>query len=279
MATERRGRIRRWLRRLVVFLLALATLVILAQLLPQKLLLQPGMERFDSSHFTVWARAADRRSAIELRSALEDRMGQAREFFGLPEPSGNRSEVFLYPDRLAFTLHRAGLWAAWSDTAGVVVERRGTTLLVVSPDNPGLSHGREAVIKEACAAMIRPLVEGQAPGASPWLSEGLTGMLAGSPRDDEDPQDLPDDDILADRGSFAFLAKGGDRYADSFAAWLILSFGREKVLELCRAGGDWKAALGRSAESLVSEWKLWMARGRSGDPRLWREMPPGNEQP
>jgi hypothetical protein len=253
--------------------LGIFTLAVGAQLIPQKLPMVPGMERFDSRHFTVWALPADRRAAIELRSALEDRSGQARVFLGLPADSSGHADVYLYPDRLSFTLHRAGLWALWADTAGIVVERRGDGLLVVSPDNPGLAHGRDTVILEACAAWIRPLVAGRAAGAGPWLAEGIIGWLAGSPRDDEDPAELPADSVLRETDRAAFLATGGDRFADAFAAWLELKLGHEELLRLCGLGSGWLAGLDQTPEAAAAEWKLWMARGRPGDPRLERRDP------
>ena len=232
------------------------------------------MERYDSQHFSVWAEPSDRRVAIELRSLLEDRGGRALDFLAWPGFPPGLTEVFVYPDRLSFTLHRAGLWAAWSDKAGVVAIRRAGRLLLVSPDHPGLSHSHNEVLHQAMAVWIRTLLPTTAATAGPWLSEGVVEYLAGFSRDDESPDDLPDDRALTDQSTWSFLATGGDRFADSLVAWIVLRYGQEGLLRLLVSGGDWRGVTGQPLEASAAEWRDWLRHDRPNDPRLGSNLPP-----
>ena len=269
---------RKKLRILVWSLVVLVLVWLAGEWGPRLLLRTPGMDLYQSSHFVVWAEAADRRAAIELRTALEDRGGQALALLGQGDFPAGVTEFFLYPDRLSFTLHSRGLWAAWFDHAGTVSAQSRAYHLLVSPENPGLGHDRQSVLYEAVASWIRQQLVRMIPQTALWVREGLVAYLAGASREDEAPGELPGPETMESDQLAVFLAAGGDRTADAFMAWVIWRYGREKPVELAVAGQEWLSAMGLSLPEAHGEWLSWMRAGRPRDPRLARDRPPGDEE-
>ena len=263
------------LRCLLGLVFGLGLVWALGQFLPPQLSRTLAMERYDSQHFSVWAEAGDRRAAIELRTMLEDRGGRALAFLEIPDFPATRTEVFLYPDRWSFAVHRGGLWSLFSDSVGIVATWLDGRILLVSPGNPGLGNTSDQVLRQTLAVWVRRFLPPQSEGAKRWLTDGTVAYLADFSRDDENPGDLPKSLALSETSDLGFLAHGGDRFADSFVAWVIYRYGNDILLQVLNSGSDWRRTTGQNLDAAASEWRNWVIAGRPWDPRLGIAYPPG----
>ena len=254
--------------RLTAAILLLSLLFLALNFWPRLFLRTPAMLGFESPHFVVWAENMDRREAIWVRTLLEDRGLDAAHWLGFPDQNGQRTQVFLYPDQSSFQIRRGGVLMLWRQRALYLVDHVGSAVVLTSPDHAGPFAESSSVLSAALDEYIRSLVDRWAVRLPVWLSEGMVLRLSSGSRFDEDVQaGVPRLEELSDPDRASFEQGSGPRWADAYIAWLEMKFGKDKLLDLCRSGGDYQAILGCNLASLYPQWIAWIRGGKPSDPR------------
>lgn len=235
---------------------------------PRIFLRTPAMLGFQSPHFVVWAENSDRRDAIWLRTLLEDRGREAANWLGFPMANGQRVQVFLYPDQSSFQIRRGGTLELLRQRALYYVDHIGAVIVLTAPNNAGPFTESGDVMVAALDEYIRSLLDRWPLRSAFWLREGMVLRLGSGDRFDEDsPSSLPTLAEMTPANRSEFAAGSGPLWADAFVAWLELKFGKDKLLELLGAGGDYKTVLGSDLAELFPEWIEWIKDGQPRDPR------------
>jgi hypothetical protein len=112
------------------------------------------MVAIESEHFTIHVAPEQKRDALQLKTMLEDRTLESANTIGLSFPDKSKFEVYLYSDQAAFQMRRWGMLALLSLKDQYVSDMRGTALLVVNPQRPGLFVSADEVLDQAVGRFI-----------------------------------------------------------------------------------------------------------------------------
>lgn len=244
--------------------LGVAALLSLLNFWPVAVPRTPGMSAYPGRHFTVWAEAGDRLSAIWLRSMLEDRHAELDAYLGHILPEGQEG-VYLYPNQASLKLRRWGVAGLALESNDYVLDRHGANwlLCVRGPLLPEPALQRLLIRRASGAALDQAF-----PRAPLWLREGLVRRFDPAERDDEDLSGLvPGFSDMAEADPALFRAGSGPRFSDSLVAFVELRYGRATLVELAK-GGDWRSLAGVDFGDVYAQWLAWLRQGRAGDPRL-----------
>jgi hypothetical protein len=248
----------------------LAVLVaLLINQIPRMFPKDDGMISLNSEHFVIWYMDADKRSALELKTLLEDRGMTARKLLGLEAKTEVLTEVYLYPDRQSFERRRwgeIGRFVASDDS--IVATERGPLFMVLAPRALQEFYDRQTSLTAGLHAYIRSLMTGK--NIPVWVQEGIAYLLADGNRDDEGQPDPPGPDLLFSDDAERFARSDAPEYIDSFIAWLCTGPEGTKVIsKLMAAGDDPFGALKINREQAWMDWTAWLRDGRLRDPRLF----------
>lgn len=223
----------------------------------------PKMGLVESNNFRVYHDPNLARSALELKTLLEDRGLSARKALGLINAEQSKSDWYLYAQREQYLTHRYS-----------PVER-----LFVQQDELGSeSQGEFFIVEDSkiepaylLEIYLKYLLKTYYPKLDDWMHRAVLSYFCWQDGSGEERAQAPGPDILInsftnDEQMHLSWLNDSRGWGDAWIAFLLASkpIGLSQIL---LAGVEYPKLFEKSHDSLYLDWLNWLSQDKPADPR------------